>query len=61
MKMVKGEVKKQSYENLKEVKDFLILKVHKNKRTGQGIVMIPKKKIGILPDQIKVPMSNFLK
>ncbi len=33
---------------------FLELKVYKNKKTGQNLVMIPKKKLGEVPKKIKI-------
>jgi len=33
---------------------FLKLKVYKNKRTGQNLIMLPKKKLGKVPKIIKV-------
>jgi len=33
---------------------FIELKVYKNKKTGQGLVMLPKKKIGEIPKKVKV-------
>ena len=39
-------------EGLKE--RFLKLKVYKNKKTGQNLVMIPKKKLGKVPKEVKI-------
>jgi len=33
---------------------FLKLKVYKNKKTGQALVMLPKKKMRKIPDRVKV-------
>jgi len=34
--------------------NFLELKVHKNKKTGQALVMLPKKKMKKIPKKIKI-------
>jgi len=36
------------------VKRFVELKVYKNKKTGQSLVMLPKRKIKKIPNKIKV-------
>lgn len=36
------------------MKKFLELKVYRNKRTGQAIVMLPKKKQKKIPNTVKV-------
>ena len=33
---------------------FLELKVYQNKKTGQNLIMLPKKKLGKIPKKIKV-------
>lgn len=36
------------------MKNFLELKVYKNKKTGQSLVMLPKKKIKKIPKSVRV-------
>lgn len=38
----------------KKVTRFLELKVYKNKKTGQALVMLPKKKLKIIPSKVKI-------
>jgi len=34
--------------------NFLMLKVYRNKRTGQSTVLLPKKKLKKIPKEVKV-------
>ena len=38
----------------KKKETFLDLKVYKNKKTGQGMIMLPKKKFKEIPDKVKI-------
>ena len=42
------------YRGMKVKKKFLKLKVYKNKKTGQALVMLPKKKLPKIPKKVKV-------
>ena len=33
---------------------FIDLKVHINKNNGQGVVNIPKKKMGVMPKKVRI-------
>ncbi len=35
-------------------KKHLDLKVHKNKRTGQNLIMLPKRKMKVIPNKVRI-------
>lgn len=38
--------------------EFIKLKVYKNKKNSQGVVVIPKKKFGTIPEYIRVKIKR---
>lgn len=38
----------------KKIRRSLVLKVYKNKKTGQALVMLPKKKMKLVPSKVNI-------
>jgi hypothetical protein len=43
---------------MKKKKKILELKVYKNKKNGQALVVLPKKKLGKIPKKVKISWLN---